>query len=114
VLYKHALKNAIIPVIMVVGSIFGIAMGGSMIAEIIFSIPGLGAYTLAALQARDYPVIQTSVLFMSTLFAVVLLLIDIIFAIVDPRIRSQYTRKKKRSEKVEKVVELADAEKGVA
>jgi len=99
VLYRHALKNAVIPVIMVVGSIFGIAMGGSMISEIIFSIPGLGAYTLAALQSRDYPVIQTSVLFMSTLFAVVLLIIDIVFAIVDPRIRSQYTRKKKKPER---------------
>jgi peptide/nickel transport system permease protein len=83
-----------------------------MIAEIIFSIPGLGAYTLAALQARDYPVIQTSVLFMSTLFAVVLLLIDIVFAIVDPRIRSQYTKRKKKTEKVTKFDETA--EKGVA
>ena len=97
VLYRHALKNAIIPVIMVVGGIFGMAMGGSMVSEVIFSIPGLGVYTLSALQARDYPVIQTSVLFMSALFAVVLLLIDVIFAIVDPRIRSQYSRSKKKS-----------------
>ena len=93
VLFRHGLKNAVIPVIMVVGSIFGIAMGGSMIAEVIFSIPGLGSYTLSALQARDYPVIQTGVLFMSTMFAIVLLLIDIIFAIVDPRIRAQYGRR---------------------
>ena len=94
--YNHALRNAIIPVIMVVGSIFGLAMGGSMISEVIYSIPGLGSYTLSALQQRDYPVIQTSVLFMSTLFAVVLLLIDIIFAMVDPRIRSQFASKKKQ------------------
>ena len=93
--YRHALKNAIIPVIQIVGGIFGIAMGGSMIAEVIFSIPGLGSYTLAALQARDYPVIQTSVLFMSMLFAIVLLLIDIIFALIDPRIRAQLARRKK-------------------
>ena len=97
--YRHALKNAIIPVIMIVGSIFGLAMGGSMISEVIYSIPGLGSYTLSALQNRDYPVIQSSVLFMSTLFALVLLLIDIIFAIVDPRIRSQYAGRKKKTAK---------------
>ena len=98
VLYRHALKNAVIPVIMVVGSIFGMAMGGSMISEVIYSIPGLGIYTLTALQSRDYPVIQTSVLFMSTLFAIVLLLIDLVFAIVDPRIRSQYAKSRKRTQ----------------
>ena len=95
--YRHALKNAIIPVIQVVGGIFGHAMGGSMISEVIFSIPGLGSYSLSALQSRDYPVIQSSVLFMSTLFAIVLLLIDIAFSIVDPRIRAQYGRKKTKA-----------------
>ncbi|MCL2124718.1 MAG: ABC transporter permease [Oscillospiraceae bacterium] len=99
VLYRHALKNAVIPVIMIVGGIFGMAMGGSMISEVIFSIPGLGSYTLSALSARDYPVIQTSVFFMSALFAVVLLLIDLAFALVDPRIRSQYVTRKKKSTK---------------
>ena len=99
VLFRHALKNALIPVIMVVGGIFGMAMGGSMISEVIFSIPGLGSYTLSALQARDFPVIQTSVLFMSALFAVVLLLIDLAFAFVDPRIRSQYAKRSKKTEK---------------
>lgn len=94
VLYRHALKNAIIPVIQIVGGIFGMAIGGSMITELIYSIPGLGSYTLSALMSRDYPVIQTSVLFMSALFAIVLLLIDVAFAIVDPRIRSQYARKR--------------------
>ncbi|NLA87426.1 MAG: ABC transporter permease [Clostridiales bacterium] len=94
--YRHALKNAVIPVIMTIGSIFGMAMGGSMITEIIFSLPGLGKYTLDALSFRDYPVIQTTVLFMSAAFAIVLLISDILFAIVDPRIRAQYSRKKKK------------------
>ena len=97
VLYRHGLKNAVIPVIMTVGGIFGMAMGGSMISEVIFSIPGLGAYTLSALQSRDYPVIQTSVLYMSTMFAIVLLLIDVVFAVIDPRIRSQFARKRQKS-----------------
>ncbi|NLN06400.1 MAG: ABC transporter permease [Firmicutes bacterium] len=97
VLFRHALKNAVIPVIMIIGSVFGIALGGSMISEVIFSIPGLGSYTLSALQSRDYPVIQGSVLFISTLFALVLLIVDIVFAIIDPRIRSQYIVKKKKA-----------------
>ena len=105
VLYRHGLKNAVIPVIMVVGGIFGMAMGGSMISEMIFSIPGLGNYTLSALNARDYPVIQTSVLFMSALFAVVLLLIDLAFAFIDPRIRSQYSKKRQKTDKKEEVAQ---------
>jgi len=95
--YKHALKNAVIPVIMSIGSTFGIAIGGSMITEQIFSLPGLGNYTLGALTSRDYPVIQTSVLFLSVVFAIILLIIDITFALVDPRIRAQYARKKKEA-----------------
>ena len=94
--YRHALKNAVIPVIMTIGSTFGIAIGGSMITEVIFSLPGLGNYTISSLTARDYPVIQTSVLFLSVVFAIILLLVDIAFALVDPRIRAQYGRKKKK------------------
>jgi len=93
VLYDHALPNAIIPIIMTVGGIFGLAIGGSMVTETIFGIPGIGSYTISALTARDYPVIQTSVLFLSTLHCLVLLLTDIAFAIVDPRIRGQYSGK---------------------
>jgi peptide/nickel transport system permease protein len=96
VLYRHALKNALIPVIMVVGSIFGMSLGGALITEVIFSIPGLGQYTLTGLNNRDYPVIQGSVLILSMLFAIVILVVDVIFALVDPRIRSQYGGKEKR------------------
>ena len=97
VLYRHALKNAIIPVIQTVGGIFGLAIGGSMVSEVVFSIPGLGSYTVSALQSRNYPVIQGGTLILSTLFAIVLLLIDVAFAIVDPRIRSQYARRTKKA-----------------
>ena len=96
VLYRHALKNALIPVIMTVGSMFGMSLGGALISEVIFSIPGLGNYTLTGLVNRDYPVIQGSVLFLSALFSIVILLIDIVFAFIDPRIRSQYVRAKRR------------------
>ncbi len=102
VLYRHALKNAMVPVIVVIGGIFGTLLGGVLISEVIFSIPGLGQYTMAGLTNRDYPVIQSSVLILSTLFAIVILLVDIIFALVDPRIRSQYIRRSKKKIESEK------------
>jgi peptide/nickel transport system permease protein len=103
VVYRHALKNAIIPVIMIIGGIFGSLLGGAMISEVIFSIPGMGQYTLTGLNNRDYPVIQGSVLILSTLFAIVILIVDIIFAFVDPRIRSQYMGKSKTKRKDKQV-----------
>jgi len=101
VIYRHALKNALIPVIMVIGGMFGVLLGGVLISEVIFSIPGLGQYTIQALSNRDYPVIQSSVLILSTLFAVIILIVDIIFALVDPRIRSQYIRRREKRIKQE-------------
>ena len=92
--YRHALKNACIPLIMTIGGLFGMALGGAIVTEIIFSIPGIGRYAIDALTNRDYPAIQGSVLFMSVLFCTVILLIDIAFAFIDPRIRSQYVRRK--------------------
>ncbi len=96
VIYRHSLKNAMIPVIMVIGGIFGSSLGGSLITEVIYSIPGLGQYIMTGLNNRDYPVIQSGILIISAMFAVIILLVDIIFALVDPRIRSQYVGKGKR------------------
>ena len=96
--YKHALKNEVIPIIMIVGAIFGMALGGAMIAEIIYSVPGLGQYTLSGLTGRDYPIVQGSTFFMSVIFSIMMLLIDLGFAFIDPRIRLQYTRRKKKAE----------------
>jgi len=94
--YRHALKNACIPLIMTVGGMFGAQLGGALIAEVVFSVPGLGQYTLTGLTNRNYPVIQSSVLFMSAISCVIILLIDILFAFVDPRIRSAYIKQKKQ------------------
>ncbi|NLA86468.1 MAG: ABC transporter permease, partial [Clostridiales bacterium] len=100
VIYRHGLKNAMIPVIMIIGGVFGVSLGGSLIAEVIYSIPGLGQYIMSALSNRDYPVIQSGILIISTMFAIVILIVDVIFALVDPRIRLQYARKgKKKDEK---------------
>ena len=98
ILYRHALKNAIIPIVQIVGSLFGMSLGGAMIAEVIFSVPGLGSYMLTGLTNRDYPVIQATSFFMSLVFSIVIILVDILFAFIDPRIRSQYVRRKKKQE----------------
>jgi len=105
VTYRHALKNAMIPVIMVIGNIFGLMIGGALVTEVIFGIPGLGQYTLAGLTGRDYPVIQGGVFILSVMFSLVILIVDIVFAIVDPRIRSQYGRKSEKSRKGGKQIE---------
>lgn len=99
VIYKHALKNALIPVIVIVGSVFGASLGGSVISENIFGIPGLGSYTISALTSRDYPAVQGSVLFFTVMYSVILMLVDLVFAMVDPRIKSQYSSRKKKKAK---------------
>ena len=98
VIYKHALKNALIPIITIVGSTFGMSLGGAVIAEQIFSIPGLGSYTMSALTSRDYPTILGSVFYLATLFSVILLIVDIVYGLVDPRIRSQFVRSKRKKQ----------------
>ena len=109
VIYKHALKNALIPIIVIIGSVFGASLGGAVIAENIFSIPGLGNYTLSALTSRDYPAVQGSVLFLAVLYSIIMLLVDVVFALVDPRIKSQYSSKKKRK-KASNLTEISAAE----
>jgi peptide/nickel transport system permease protein len=105
VVYRHALTNAMIPVIMVIGNMFGLLIGGALITEVIFGIPGLGQYTIAGLMGRDYPVIQGSVFILSVLFSLVILIVDVVFAIVDPRIRSQYGRNNSNKRKVGNQIE---------
>lgn len=86
VVYKHALKNALIPVITVLGIYLGYLMGGTVVIEEIFALPGLGRLTLTAISQRDYPLIQGIVLVVATLFMLINLATDILYASVDPRI----------------------------
>lgn len=95
VIYSHALRNALIPIITIVGGQLAGAMGGAMIAETIFSIPGLANYMLTGLTQRDYPVILGTVLVISITFSIVMLFVDLIYCAVDPRIRSQFSKPKK-------------------
>lgn len=99
VIYGHALKNALIPIIMTIGNMIGSSLGGALIAETIFSIPGMGVFMMNGISQRDYPVVQGGVLFISVCFCLCMLLVDIVFALVDPRIRSQYKSTNKRKRK---------------
>ena len=101
VIYRHALKNALIPIIQTVGNMFGASLGGALIAETIFSIPGMGVYMMNGIAQRDYPVVMGGVIFIAICFCLVMLLVDIVFAFVDPRIKSQYASKKKAPKKKE-------------
>ena len=87
VYYKHALKNALIPVITVIGIQWGNLMGGSVIIEQIFGLPGVGWYLLQAIFIRDFPVIEITALFLATVFVLANLVVDLTYAVLDPRIK---------------------------
>lgn len=90
IIVRHALKNALIPVITTVGIQFGALLGGAVLTESIFAVPGIGKMMVDAIKARNYPVVQGGVLIVALTFSLVNLLVDILYAYVDPRIRSQY------------------------
>ena len=99
VINKHAMKNALIPILTVIGMDFGTSLGGAVITESVFSIPGLGKYMLDAIKSRDYPVVQGGVLILAIMFSLVTLAVDIAYAFVDPRLKSQYKSTAKRIKK---------------
>ncbi|MCL2381786.1 MAG: ABC transporter permease [Treponema sp.] len=90
VIFRHALKNAMIPVITIVGLSFGALLGGAVLTETVFAIPGVGSFMVHSIMTRDFPIIQGGVLMIAVAFSFVNLLVDILYALVDPRIRSQY------------------------
>ncbi len=87
VIYKHALKNSLIPVITVIGIQVGSLLGGAILTETVFSWPGIGSLVIDAIYSRDYPVIQGVVFIIALIMIIVNLIVDIIYAYVDPRIR---------------------------
>jgi peptide/nickel transport system permease protein len=87
VVYKHSLKNAIIPVLTVIGLQTGLLLGGAILTETIFGWPGIGRYLYDAIGYRDYPVIQSGILVIATIFVIINLIIDLLYVVVDPRIK---------------------------
>jgi ABC-type dipeptide/oligopeptide/nickel transport system permease component len=89
VLGKHVLRNALIPVITIVGADFGSYLSGSVLTESVFGWPGLGRFIVQAILKRDFPVIQGAVLFMAVIFVLVNLAVDLSYSAIDPRIRAE-------------------------
>ncbi|MDI9596995.1 MAG: ABC transporter permease [Atribacterota bacterium] len=89
VIYKHAVRNALIPVVTVIGLNFGLLLAGAILTETVFSWPGLGRYVVKAVQMRDYPAVQGCVLFFAFIFVIVNLITDLIYVYIDPRIKYQ-------------------------
>lgn len=89
VIYKHALKNALIPVVTVLGLQFGILLGGAVLTETVFAWPGVGRLLVDAILRRDYPVVQGTVMLLAFLFVIINLVVDVIYAFLDPRIHYQ-------------------------
>ena len=89
---QHMLRNALIPIITAVGLQFGHLLGGAMLAETVFSWPGLGRLMVDSIKSRDIPMVLGCVVFMATMFSIVNLIVDIVYAFVDPRIKSMYKK----------------------
>lgn len=96
-LTQYALPNALIPVIQTMGNSFGMSLGGTVVIENVFSIPGVGQYLVKAIVARDYAIVRSTVVVLAIAFCVVMLLVDVAFGFVDPRIKGQYEGQERRS-----------------
>ena len=89
VIYRYALKNALLPVITVIGLQFGLLLSGAILTETVFSWPGIGRWIYISIGARDYPAVQGGIIFISTFFVLINLAVDILYSVVNPKIRLQ-------------------------
>lgn len=87
VVYKHGLKNAFIPILTVIGLQTGLLLGGAILTETIFAWPGIGRYIYDAISYRDYPVIQSGILMIAFIFVMINFIVDLLYAVIDPRIK---------------------------
>ena len=87
ILFVHALKNAAIPIVTVIGLGIALLIGGAVVTETVFAIPGIGRLTVDAILRRDYPIIQGVVLLFSFTYVIINLAVDVIYTLLDPRIR---------------------------
>lgn len=94
VIYKHALPNALLPLITYVGAELGVIFGGTVVIETIFTIPGVGTYMTSGINNSDLPIVEGCVIILGMIFSVIMLLVDIAYAYADPRIRDQFFQKK--------------------
>ena len=90
IIWKHALRNAMLPVVTTLGTSFGASLGGAIIAETVFAMPGMGTLITTAIRQKDIPVVMGATLFLAVLFSLIILIVDILYAFIDPRIKAKY------------------------
>lgn len=90
VIWKHALRNALLPVVTTLGGGFGASLGGAIIAETVFAMPGMGTLMTTAIRQKDVPTVMGATLFLAVLFSFIILIVDILYAFIDPRIKAKY------------------------
>ncbi len=90
IIWRHALKNALMPVVTVIGMSFAGLLGGAMVTEIVFGLPGIGFTIVMAIKMKDIPIVMGSTIFIATMFMVIMLIVDLIYAYLDPRIKAQF------------------------
>lgn len=92
IIIKHALRNALMPFVTTLGTSFGASLGGAIIAETVFAMPGMGTLITTAIRQKDIPMVMGSTLFLAVLFSLIILLVDILYAVIDPRIMDKYKK----------------------
>lgn len=90
IIWKHALRNALLPVVTTLGTSFGASLGGAIIAETVFAMPGMGTLITTAIRQKDIPVVMGATLFLAVLFSLIILIVDVLYAFIDPRIKAKY------------------------
>ena len=98
ILLRHALPNALLPVITIIGNGMGMLLAGTVVIEMIFAIPGVGWYLVGGIGNRDINVVQSSVIFLAIAFTLIMLLVDLAYAFIDPRIKAQFVGQKRRKQ----------------
>ena len=93
ILWRHALPNALLPVITIIGNGIAMLLAGNVVIEKLFLIPGVGGYLVDGINNRDYAVVQSSVIFLAILLVFIMLLVDLMYAFVDPRVKAQFAGK---------------------
>jgi peptide/nickel transport system permease protein len=96
VITKYALRNALIPIITIAGGQFAVCLGGSVLTETVFSWPGVGRLIVDALNGRDVPMVVGSIILKSATIGIVVLIVDLLYAVIDPRIKTQYDARKRK------------------
>lgn len=93
IVFRHCLRNALLPIVTVIGMNFAHQLGGTVMIEAVFAIPGLGSHMVTAVRQKDTPVVMASIIFVAVIAGVMNLLVDILYTYIDPRVKTQYTKR---------------------